>query len=342
MRFTRTACLVAGALTTTALYAAGSDPLDERDQIRRHTLEEARRIADETSLILTAGSANDECSFVATLAMNATLSSLQGDLSLAMASCINEESGTITKFLNCVQEAFGEFNAGIDELNLVHVARLDLCAMTGGGVYDPDLDEDEFLDGVDHPFLPYAPGATWVYHQDTDEGLEVITVTVTDDTIEIDDIECIVVRDVVTLDGELIEDTLDWYAQHQDGTVWYMGEISQNFEDGQLVDLGGSWKAGEDGGQPGIVMMGVPVVGTTYRQELLLTEAEDAGSVLALDATADTPLGTFTDCLQTQDFTPLEPGNVEHKFYARGVGLVLETKPGSDERLELVSFTPGS
>ena len=260
---------------------------------------------------------------------------------LAVASCVNEESGTIAKFLECLDEAFGEFADGLEELAEVTAGRTELCALTGGGIYDPDLDEDDFVEGVYHQYLPYTVGSEWIYQKMTDEGLEEITVTVLPGTKEIDEIDCIIVQDVVTLDGELVEDTLDWYAQHEDGTVWYMGEIAKNYEDGELVDLDGSWIAGEDGGQPGVVMMATPVVGTTYRQELLLLEAEDAGTVLSVSESVDVAFGSFTDCLQTLDFTPLEPGHLEHKYYAPGVGLVLEVDPESGERLELISYTPG-
>ena len=100
--------------------------------------------------------------------------------------------------------------------------------------------------------------------------------------------------------------------------------------------------AGEDGGQPGIIMLATPTVGTTYRQELLLTEAEDAGTVLAVNETVTIGIGTYNGCLKTADFTPLEPDTLEHKYYAPNVGLILEENLETGERLELISFTPGS
>lgn len=300
----------------------------------------AERLARETLDSFQRGP--DACSVVAHVAADATVHALRAQLDLALAACINEESATVPKFESCWREAFSEYSDGLDELADQHRARLALCELTGGGIYDPDLDGDAFVEGVDHPFLPYATGATWVYHKLTSEGLEEVVVTVTAQTKDVDDIECIIVRDTSTLDGELIEDTLDYFAQHEDGTVWYLGELAQNFEDGELVDLDGSWLAGEDGGLPGTLMMSRPLVGTTYRQELLLTEAEDAATVLALGATVSVPFGTFTGCLQTEDFSPLEPGIAEHKFYAPGIGLVLEVDTETGERLELVSFLPGS
>lgn len=340
MQTKRLTLIVASVLTSAVLVTASTTQHDENARTRRIALRTADRMAQATINSLFGD--QDECSVVASLAANASILGLREGLSLAVASCVNEESGTPQKFLTCLQEIFEEFAAGLDEVAEQHAARLDLCALTGGGIYDPDLDEEEFVEGVNHDYFPFLEGATWVYQKLTSEGLEVVTVTVTGDTLEIDDIESIAVRDVVTLDGELVEDTIDWYAQHEDGTVWYMGEIAQDFEEGILVSIDGSWRAGEDGGLPGIIMMGDPTLWTTYRQELLLTEAEDAATVLSLDETVTIGLGTFADCIQTADFTPLEPDVLEHKYFAPGIGLILEEDPETGERLELISFTPGS
>jgi hypothetical protein len=307
---------------------------------RRLVLHQAQRMADQ-ALASLASDGTDECDLVADIAEFARVHALLEELALSAASCVNEESSTEAKFEACLQEAFEAYAEGLEELEEQTAARLDLCALTGGGIYDPDLDEDDFEADVDNKFLPFAVGSTWVYHQQTDEGLEEDVTTVLEKTKDVDGIESIVVHDIVTLDGVILEDTFDWYSQHEDGTVWYMGEISQSFEDGELVSLDGSWKAGEEGALPGIVMLAHPTVGVTYRQELRLTEAEDAATVLALDATAVVPFGTFTGCLKTEDFSPLEPGAVEHKYYAKNVGLVLEVNPATGERLELISFSPG-
>ena len=336
----RSFLLVVGSLASAISLGAQHPGADGAGALRRQVLQTAERMARETLVSL--GQTPDECDVVAYLAANAGLHALRERLNLAVASCINEESATPGKFQRCVGDALDELSAGLDELTEQHFARLELCELTGGGIYDPDLDEADFVEGVDHRYFPYAQGATWIYHKSTHDGLEEVVVTVTGETREVDDIECLVVRDTVTLDGVLVEDTLDYFAQHEDGTVWYLGELVQNFEDGVLASLDGSFLAGEEGALPGRVMLARPSVGTTYRQELLLTEAEDAATVLSLDETVSVPLGTFSACLQTEDFTPLEPGHVEHKYYAPGIGLVLEVDVENGERLELVSFVPGS
>ncbi len=105
-----------------------------------------------------------------------------------------------------------------------------------------------------------------------------------------------------------------------------------------VVGTAGSWLAGVNGGLPGIVMEADPQVGDLYRQEYLQGVAEDMAEVLSLDGTAAVPYGTFTGCVVTKDFSPLERKVVENKWYARGIGLVksMNVKGGTDIS-ELVS-----
>jgi len=165
-------------------------------------------------------------------------------------------------------------------------------------------------------------------------------VTVLDETKVVMGVETRVVHDVVTEDGELVEDTHDWYAQDAEGNVWYFGEKTKEFENGKVATTAGSWEAGVDGAQPGILVPAAPKVGATYRQEYYEGEAEDAAAVLSLDEKAEVPFGAFDGVLMTKDFTPLQPEILEHKFYARGVGLVLALAiSGGSGREELVEFT---
>ena len=202
---------------------------------------------------------------------------------------------------------------------------------------DPvDLDPAEFSADIDHPYWPMRPGTTWVYR----EGEQRVVVTVTDRTRTVMGIETRVVHDLVTEDGVPVEDTFDWYAQDEDGNVWYFGEDTTEFEDGKPAGHAGAWEAGVDGALPGILLPADPEVGLTYRQEFYAGEAEDRAKVLALDARAEVPAGTYEDALQTEDTTPLEPDVVEHKFYARGVGPVLAVKVKGDVgREELTRYT---
>lgn len=268
----------------------------------------------------------------------ADLAAVKADWLLAQARAIGiEDDEEREEFLEEAREEYLE-EKGIAKDRMK--ARLDLAAALGEEtLYTAAIDPADFVGFIDNPRLPLVPGNLWIYEAETEEGTETIEVEVLFETVEILGVTCTVVRDTVTIDGERVEDTRDWFAQDVDGNVWYFGEISLNYEDGSLVDVDGSWEAGKDGAHAGIVMPAAPAVGDLYRQEFLLGEAEDYGEVLALAETATVPAGTFNGCLKTFDGTPMEPDAEEHKYYAPGIGMVLEEKPEDGERVELVFFS---
>ena len=207
----------------------------------------------------------------------------------------------------------------------------------GDETYNPVINPADFVEQIDNQYLPMTPGTTFVYDGESEDGKERIEVEVTHETKEILGVTCIVVRDRVWVDGELAEDTFDWFAQDNDGNVWYFGEDSKEYEDGKVVSTEGSWESGVDGAKPGIIMKGNPQVGDAYRQEYYEDEAEDMAEVLSLDESVSVPYGTFDNCLKTQEWTPLEPDVVENKYYAPGVGVVKEVAvEGESEKVELV------
>ena len=186
--------------------------------------------------------------------------------------------------------------------------------------------------------MPLIPGTKFIYEGVSEEGTERIEVVVMPETRVVMGVRCVVVRDTVRLNGEIIEDTYDWYAQDRQGNVWYFGEDSKEYKKGKAVGTTGSWEAGADGAQPGIIMQANPVVGDSYRQEYYAGEAEDMAEVAALEESVSIGFGSFTGCLKTIEWTPLEPGVMEYKYYAPNVGVVLETVRGSKERSELVEI----
>jgi hypothetical protein len=203
------------------------------------------------------------------------------------------------------------------------------------------LDPAEFTTEITNPYWPMKLGSRWVYREtDKDEVLKVV-VTVTDQTKRIaNGVEARVVHDVVSQDGEPVEVTDDWYAQDSEGNVWYLGEDTAEYENGKVVSREGSFEAGVDGAQAGIAMPANPEPGLAYRQEYYAGQAEDRAEVLGLGARAAVPYGSFDGVLQTEDTNPLsEPPQVEHKFYARGVGPVLVIGiSGGSGREELLSY----
>ena len=192
----------------------------------------------------------------------------------------------------------------------------------------PQLDPADFVAVIDNPYLPAhrrlalglrgrerrrARGRSWWRSRTRPRQIEGIT--------------AVVVRDTVHVDGVLVEDTYDWFAQDRDGNVWYLGEDSSDFdEDGDLVSKEGSWEYGQDGALPGIVMPADPQPGDAYRQEYLPGVAEDMGEVLRDRARARRSASArYEDVVVTEDWTPLEPEVIENKWYAPGVGMIYGT-----------------
>ena len=147
-----------------------------------------------------------------------------------------------------------------------------------------ELDPANFTTEIDNPYWPMQPGNRWVYRELAAEGpAQRVEVVVTAMTREIVGIEARVIHDVVTEDGEIVEDTFDWYAQDSEGNIWYLGEDTKELENGKVTSTRGSWEAGVDGAQAGVLLPGEPQVGTAYREEYYEGEAEDAAEVVSLD-----------------------------------------------------------
>jgi hypothetical protein len=245
---------------------------------------------------------------------------------LAIAACGDDDDG-------------GDSNGGGEAGTETSVGAQDLPQ----GSEPVSLDPSDFSTEIDNPYWPMTPGSRWVYRETDEEGAVLkVAVTVTDQTKLIaNGVEARVVHDVVSEDGEPIEITDDWYAQDSAGNIWYLGEDTAEYKNGRVVTREGSFEAGVDGAQPGIIMPADPQPGIAYRQEYYEGEAEDEAKVLSLDAKATVPFGSFDGLLQTEDVNPLsEPPAVEHKFIARDVGPILAVGiSGGGGREELISYT---
>jgi len=201
--------------------------------------------------------------------------------------------------------------------------------------------EREFVPRSDNPYFPLVPGTSFHYRSQTPDGIETEDFIVTTGTKRILGVTTRVVEDVVRLDGSITEHTFDWFAQDEEtGDVWYFGEDSRQFLDGKLIGTEGSWEAGRKGAQAGIIMEGHPKVGDTYREEFARGVAEDLARVLSLNASVHVPYGSFRQCLKTENFTRLDPGHREQKYYCPNVGLVLEViVAGGEGQNQLVRIT---
>jgi hypothetical protein len=211
-----------------------------------------------------------------------------------------------------------------------------------GPEYNPDIPA-AWAAAITNQYYPLVPGTTHQYEGQTPDGLETITIEVSNLTKTINGVVATVVRDRAFLDGELIEDTEDWFAQDGDGNVWYLGEDTKEYENGQVVSTAGSWEWGVDGALPGIIMWADPAAHASeeYRQEFYRGEAEDWAKVVAVNESVTVPYGSFTGCLKTEDWSGLDPTLREYKYYCPDIGLTLETQaPGGEEPVELVAVTP--
>jgi hypothetical protein len=201
------------------------------------------------------------------------------------------------------------------------------------------LDPANFSADITNPYWPMNPGTRWTYRSvEAGEPPQEVVIVVTKATKKLaNGVTARVVRDTARSEGQIIEDTLDWYAQDAEGNVWYMGEQTAEFEKGKIVSRAGSWEAGADGAQPGIMLPAQPQVGQKYRQEYKKGEAEDNGEVLAANHLVEVEAGPYKDALVTMDTSSIEPDVVEYKFYAPGVGPLLALDiSGGASREELI------
>ena len=299
------------------------------------------------------GDNHGPCFTTSLLQLLACRNELRDDFFIAKAICINISDEAERE--ECLEEALAERDEARELCGEQLSARDELCEDLGPGRYDPDVDPDDFATHFNNlnPHFPVQVGNSWTYVG----GDETITVEVLDKTKLIDGVTCIVANDVVEEDGEVIEDTDDWYGQRLDGTVDYCGEISQNFEifegdepeEAELVDIEGSFKAGRDGDKSGTRFPGSPEVGDLYRQEWSPNNAEDVALVLStsygfgndpeLDEFVPRELADLLcndDCVVTGEFTPIEPDAFERKYHAPGIGTFLEVDPESGDIVQLV------
>lgn len=240
------------------------------------------------------------------------------------------------------------------------LAAMGLLATAAAGTASGGMLELEFENAtfsaptiVDNDFWPLSSLASAVYASESDDGCEVNQVIVSGATrsgfgAPYDGLDAIVLEDREWVDEEcsgdyyLAEATEDWFAQDDDGNIWYLGEDTTAWDEelNCLTDEG-AWEAGSDAAEAGVVMLGSPAVGVSYQQEYYEGEAEDRGKVLQVGVPVSIEFGDYAGCLKTKEYTPLSPGEVEHKFYCRlsqgGYGLMLINElKGKTKRVEYI------
>jgi hypothetical protein len=221
---------------------------------------------------------------------------------------------------------------------LTFVMLFTLVPAVAAAAPPPPPDPANFVSVIDNPYFPLEPGTRFIYRGQSEGAPTRDVMIVTSDTRVIQGVTTTVVHHLSYEDRVLIEETFDWYAQDSDGNVWYFGEDTKEFdENGDVISTAGSWEAGVDGARAGILMLANPQVGDRYYQEFYRGEAEDQAKVTQLDASICVEYGCFDNVLVTREWTRLEPGVVELKYYAEGVGFIYgEMVKGGEEFIELV------
>ncbi len=208
-----------------------------------------------------------------------------------------------------------------------------------------NLDPADFTTNIDNPYFPVQPGARWEYRETAPgEAVQQVVVKVLDaNKTMANGVKAAVVSDIVSIQGEPVEVTEDYYGQDSEGNVWYLGENTAEYENGKVTSREGSFEAGADGAEAGIIMPADPQPGQAFRQEYRKGQAEDQAEIMNLDAKAQPAAGYYPETLITKETNPLEPRVSELKFYAKGVGIVLGLdSSGGAAREELISYEPGS
>jgi hypothetical protein len=283
---------------------------------------------------------NGVCSRTANAARKACAHDVSNNYLLAFGRCLNLSDAAARDA--CLADARSARTEGTQLCAQQFEARDDLCDVLGETAYDPSFDPGDFVNPLQigksvspNRFFPLIPGSQWVYQSPSEH----VTVDVLGKVDRIDGVPCTVVHDVVRHNGQIIEDTIDWFAQRVDGSVWYCGEQSEELANGRVVDVGGSWRAGVDEAHPGIVMQAAPHVGDTYRQEFALGDAEDAATIRSITGSATVVAASCSHtCLVTREFTPLEPDLLEDKYYAPNIGQILTIDRNTGERLQLIRY----
>ena len=300
---------------------------------------------------------NNTCFNTATKMKSACGADSVDDYFENVAKCLNTDDPR-----GCKIEARQSYREDRGECGNEFRARKSLCnRLPDTGPYIVELDPDDFTGAcvAGNAYLPLIPGTVTTFVNPTEEEPETIVITVTNETREIDGIEAMIVNDSVyegwpDENGNLIDDpdpieiTDDYFAIADNCDVYYLGEIAQNFEDGYLTDLDGSFIAGEEGAQAGIVMKADPGsnIGLVYRQEFALGDAEDAAEIISVSADLDLSDEPFPNvpvmcngaCLQTEDFVGTELDELEYKYYVQDVGVIAETDEEGEVVLKLIKI----
>lgn len=275
------------------------------------------------------------CEAMARAAYSAALAGAESGFWLDVARAVNEPGSGLAGRLRDAwvarREARGDALAQYE-------GRLRICAELGHGSYAPVLAPARFTAQVDALLFPLPPGRTWIYEAETALGLDRIETRALAEARVVGGVPCRTVLSEEYHDGALKERTVEWFSQDADGSVWYLGEITQEFEDGLPVTMDGSWRAGVESALAGVQLPCAPRIGDVWRMEFQLGAAEDVARVVAVDQIVSVPAGVFDGCVAVREWSPLDPRELVMKYYSPKVGLVLEVDERTGARMELIEL----
>ncbi|HEY8240288.1 MAG TPA: hypothetical protein VIH35_02525 [Kiritimatiellia bacterium] len=178
-------------------------------------------------------------------------------------------------------------------------------------------------------FLPLLPGVYAVLAgteiDDGEEETTVVYMRIMNGTRVVNGVRCAILREMEWINDELVEVSYNYFALCKETkAVMYFGEDVDIYEDGEVVSHDGAWLAGKNGARAGLIMPGQALIGSRYFQEIAEGVALDRAEHLDNETTIQTPVGTFQNCLYVAETTPLEPGHVSFKAYAKHIGMVLD------------------
>ena len=202
-------------------------------------------------------------------------------------------------------------------------------------------DPADFTSPVANAYFPLEPGMVLTYRGREGKDRLSERLTITDETKVIQGITTTVVDDVVYRKGLVAEKTTDWYANDNDGNVWYFGEATATYDEhGNVITTEGSWEAGVDGAVAGTIMPANPMPTDAYRQEFSQGHAEDQAWIVQNGAKVEVAYGKLDRVVRSFEWTRLEPRVVSEKYYAPGLGIVREGDvAGGNEFFELVDVS---
>ena len=145
-------------------------------------------------------------------------------------------------------------------------------------------------------------------------------------------VKTLVSQYVAYLDGRIQEVALDFYAQADDGSVWYFGEDVFNYQDGVIADTEGTWLAGKEG-PAAMIMPADPQGGDVNRPENIPGLVFEEVVVKEIGKTVKGPFGPVRGAMVGRELH--DDGTFSDKVFAPGYGEFFSAHEGDVEALAL-------